>query len=1495
MGLKKYSYDEILKCVIDLHNFIRTYDDMFADASGSCMEELTKQKQVYTKTSDAIEKQYLQNQRIAQSNSESILSRASEIQQNVMSMDSHLERVDKYYKKTKDQKETFFKDKAEKKYQNGVSDYFEILNQIQSDFARISEKYAKKILPAIINGLNFFFSKERKNDYEELIILKYGIDSFVQEMQSVIPEIKESTLSALEDEYRQRKRELDEQHCQTIDSIKSKYQRIHIEICSNLKSDVDTLFPVQAIEDMYSLTESYLSMLGKINAKGNLKDGMLFLQWIHYPLSIQNKLVSQVVNERFNPILLDGKILFPYVSWNTLYDTLFLDKNIIQSSQAYNYIYSLMFSFLSLAPVGKLQFDVFDPVNHGNSVTAFYEAKKKLPILFGSGISITKEQVASRIHELNSFVEDTIQNKLGTQYGSIFEYNQSIGQESPVIHLLVFFDFPKFLDEGILSELKNIISCGAKCAVYAIIYGSTSSENNYSSTNEYISQMMNRCLLLEQGISTAGIPISQMQMPNKEKFNLFFSKYLLQYENIQNRGMSSMGLVGKITNCQDESELLSIYQEIDADLSQLKLEMPVERWDFPEKIVIGTVEYPEDIFADTIAIKSIIEKYSVQRNRVALPLSMDLEGIGNLYLTYTDDKKDVMQNFVKNVIWCFLSTMPITKANICIFDPKNHGGSLGALMSIRDKNPALFDGSFYTSSEEIRQRLKHWNEVIDERIQKKLKGVFPNLIAYNQATPKRTEICHLLIIYDYPDEFDQQTTKYLSSILEIGVKCGIYTILCHDTNVKQSRFDSDENEVEKLKKYCSVYDFDGNQYILQPFRLPVTLQTEICFSPDEFMSQYMEIAERINKRGISIEDVLDKNYFQRYSNPVLSIPIGIGDGEKIIDLEIGGAGSSHHTLIGGGTGGGKSTLMHTIIMSAMIHYKPDDLNLYLMDFKGGVEFKIYDSYRLPHIKLLAVDAMQEFGLSILRGLIAEMERRSELCKRTTPQSSGLIAYRKNKDSSMPNMPRILVIMDEFQILYNDSTNRKVANECAQLTKRVVTEGRSYGIHLLMATQSMKILRNLPLESGTIEQMRIRIGLKCGEDDTRYLFSDAKSIDAFKKMAGPVGTAVMNHNFLEEDNIGLRVAYCSKDKQVELLSMLEEIYQNVECDCQTFEGSSKTRLLDYFHENGIRSTDELPVRIHMGDKIEVAPPFEMCIDRKTKHNLLVCGTDVDMTNNIINNYIISVLINNGSQVYCIDGDVMIGETGSDDLYSVMSSYTCRFHLAESYSDIVTAILDVNDIYQERKKKRCLSPVFVILKNLQYLELIEQMLSGERIYSDDYLDEESEADESLENEIDEEPQHEESDTSGLSPALLALMNLEKTLQRDKEASEKTKNVRTTASSSHTNQNMSEVLTHLISNGSGFGIYFVVTSTELQAIRENMRGMTNTMNKFPEIIVFSLSNEDADYLISGAQISGMPQNIVYYYDGAKNRFQFKPYISPRANELQSFLKGFSSNGKC
>ena len=98
--------------------------------------------------------------------------------------------------------------------------------------------------------------------------------------------------------------------------------------------------------------------------------------------------------------------------------------------------------------------------------------------------------------------------------------------------------------------------------------------------------------------------------------------------------------------------------------------------------------------------------------------------------------------------------------------------------------------------------------------------------------------------------------------------------------------------------------------------------------------------------------------------------------------------------------------------------------------------------------------------------------------------------------------------------------------------------------------------------------------------------------------------------------------------------------------------------------------------------------------------------------------------------------------------------------------------------------------------------------------------------------------------------------------------------------------EKLIKMITDGSGLGINFVVTSLEYQTVHDTMYGMEKILSRFPERIIFSLGDNDAFRLIESVSISGLRDNTVYYTDGVKNTFQLKPFIAPKASELEKFF---------
>lgn len=456
---------------------------------------------------------------------------------------------------------------------------------------------------------------------------------------------------------------------------------------------------------------------------------------------------------------------------------------------------------------------------------------------------------------------------------------------------------------------------------------------------------------------------------------------------------------------------------------------------FPNLVTLGNVLYPADVFSDSIGYQHIIDAFGKKCNGstendqfVELPLTFDLRNSFNLFLNCTESNAQGMMRFTHHVIWSFLSFMPVTKVNVCVFDSEQRGNSIIPFLDFRKKSPDTFDQKIYTNQEAMYERLQRINVQIDEFIQEKLGNRYKDILDYNINTPNRAEPITLLVIYDFPSGMDGRSIDLLTNILRNGNKCGVFTVICYNPNITYSRYESIDERLEQIGKYCVSIDFKDDYYSLMPYNLQISIPETLCNDEiDTFVTDYAEKSESIKKQGLSFRDIISKDLFSMESSKSLKIPVGVGDGDSIVSITI-GEGSSHHGLIAGATGSGKSTLLHTLIMSSMLHYSPEQLHLYLMDFKSGTEFKIYESVKLPHIQLLALDAMQEFGESILENLVSEMEKRGAMFK-----EAGQTSLKGYTEATGKPLPRILVIMDEFQILFNDSTNRKVAMNCAELT------------------------------------------------------------------------------------------------------------------------------------------------------------------------------------------------------------------------------------------------------------------------------------------------------------------------------------------------------------------------------------------------------------------------------------------------------------------------------
>ena len=256
---------------------------------------------------------------------------------------------------------------------------------------------------------------------------------------------------------------------------------------------------------------------------------------------------------------------------------------------------------------------------------------------------------------------------------------------------------------------------------------------------------------------------------------------------------------------------------------------------------------------------------------------------------------------------------------------------------------------------------------------------------------------------------------------------------------------------------------------------------------------------------------------------------------KLQHLDL-GSGTSQHVLISGKTGSGKSTLLHVLITNLALRYSPDEVELYLVDFKKGVEFKAYARAELPHARVVAIESEREFGLSVLQRLDAELRTRGDLFRRRGMQD--LKSFRTAEPDA--RLPRILLIIDEFQELFVEDD--RIAQESALLLDRLVRQGRAFGIHMLLGSQTLG--GAYTLARSTIGQMAVRIALQCSEADAHLILSEDNT--AARLLTRP-GEAIYNDaNGLYEGNHPFQVVWLADNDRDEYLRRIGELARQRHC-------------------------------------------------------------------------------------------------------------------------------------------------------------------------------------------------------------------------------------------------------------------------------------------------------------------------------------------------------------
>lgn len=739
----------------------------------------------------------------------------------------------------------------------------------------------------------------------------------------------------------------------------------------------------------------------------------------------------------------------------------------------------------------------------------------------------------------------------------------------------------------------------------------------------------------------------------------------------------------------------------------------------PENITVGSLEYKLDrILSNRLISNFMTTNYQavINGNSFIFPFTIGLNQNLCLILKYNNAQaaqaKDHIQTICLNA---FLSTPP-NKMRFHFFDPLKSGQSFAMFKHFEDDLARSYNvilGGIQTESAGIEQQLQIVVDHIKTMQINTFKGQYKNIREYNVANTLNPQPYNIVGIMDFPAGFTAKAVDLLQQIVATGKECGVYAvIMCNTDNISTADAKT-QAQIKNIESAATVYSLKQKGYYLESksgidenmiFTIdsPLSVQKIVSIAP--IMKQGIKDAGRITIDYRHIAPSANKQ-FAFNSDEGLVIPIGMSGASDIQHLTLGQPGSqSVHALIAGQIGSGKSRLLHAIITSSILQYSNEELEIYLVDFKSGTEFKIYADYNLPNFKVIAIESEQEFGLSVLQYIMKEGDRRSQLFNGISV--SDITAY-NSRPEAMKNgkLPRMLVVIDEFHELFN-SANAAVSAEASRLLDNILRLKRSYGVHVILCTQSVRGLSEV--NEAAMAQIAVRIALKCPKEDAEILLgagSDAiaqiEDNDAGSAIYLPaISTPKTNNRF--------RVGYISPEAHNEILKGIEDHYAK--------NGSERwdTRVLvsdvadsrDSVFQEYLKRSHLIvePRKIHFGESLNIDRNLVVPFEIRKNENMLLAGKDAQKAQNLLFFITLDLVMQKlkalkdgqtPSQIYVFNFNDSEESSLQDKLQEMVLLLPDYIEGATSY-DALDRLEEIYNFYQNKQNDG--ENIWIILSNL-----------------------------------------------------------------------------------------------------------------------------------------------------------------------------------------------------
>lgn len=454
---------------------------------------------------------------------------------------------------------------------------------------------------------------------------------------------------------------------------------------------------------------------------------------------------------------------------------------------------------------------------------------------------------------------------------------------------------------------------------------------------------------------------------------------------------------------------------------------------FYDGISIGTkrVKLPIPDGFETHVINASNGMYDSVTKTIGLPVVINVEKGEGVLVEYINENECDVLNGIQNFILNTLQYGSEYRKIIYIDPVRYNNSSLGILQPLSVGGNSVID-SIPLSIEEVRKKLNSLISQInvDER---KIVNIEESVI------PKR-----LLVLHNFPHAYD---STMISQIRQLFVNAKHYNIIIIATYNVSSNNALSSDAISVIRTVANCIKYNGVSFEVEDsygvssfkwYNLPETL-------PQGLRIKYIDNKPMLDTGSNYDERIgIDNNFeYKKGIRRLENIPYGVDVNGNILSLDF--ENSNFATFICGAARSGKSTLLHTLITGLIKNNHPDDIEMWLIDFKM-TEFSRYIDYLPPHVRYIILDESPELVYDIIDRLTEILIKRQNAFKGK---------WQKLNDVPKEKyMPEILVIIDEFSVMSQiiaDSLALKKENYSVKL-QALLAKGAALGLHFIFASQ-----------------------------------------------------------------------------------------------------------------------------------------------------------------------------------------------------------------------------------------------------------------------------------------------------------------------------------------------------------------------------------------------------------------------------------------------------------